>query len=289
MTQHASSAAPAHLGAAVPVPRTQQPSGSSTGEASAARHAREGLAAARRASDALRDVVGTMDDVAVHGPSGLAGWTRGHVISHLARNADGLLNLLIWARTGVEHPMYASTADRDADIAEGALRMRQVQQEDLGAASDRFFWAAEKLSESAWSVSLGQHRSGRDLNAQEVPWLRLIEVLVHMVDLDRGVGFDQAVALAGEQIGTVFDYVLRGYSGRTDVPATRLEVMLPSGEARSWTFGAEGLGADGLGGEGLGGAVRSVSGSASVALAWLTGRSAGENLVGEVPALPAWM
>jgi maleylpyruvate isomerase len=244
-----------------------------------ARHAREGLAAVRRATDALRDIVGTMDDSAVHGPSGLPGWTRGHVISHLARNADGLLNLLIWARTGVEHPMYASAADRDAAIAEGAPRMLQVQQEDLGAASDRFFGAAEKLPDSAWSASLGQHRSGRDLTAQEVPWLRLVEVLVHLVDLDRGVDFEQAAALAGEQIGTVFDYVLRGYSGRPEVPATRLEVTLPSGEARSWTFGADGSGD----------AVRALSGSAGIALAWLTRRSAGENLVGEVPALPAWM
>ncbi len=33
-------------------------------------------------------------------PSPLPGWSRGHVRTHIARNADGLRNLLIWARTG---------------------------------------------------------------------------------------------------------------------------------------------------------------------------------------------
>jgi maleylpyruvate isomerase len=223
----------------------------------------------------LRELVGTMDDAAMRGPSALPDWTRGHVVSHLARNADGLLNLLIWARTGVEHPMYASRADRDADINEGAQRMRQVQQEDLGAACDRFAGAAERLSDSAWAASVGPHRHGRELTAYEVPWLRLVEVLVHLVDLNVGVDFDQAAALAGEHTGTVFDYVLRGYAGRSDVPSVRLDITLPSGEARSWTLGDV--------------AERTVGGSAGSMLAWLTGRTAGEGLVGDVPALPAWM
>src|SRR3954447_4566989 len=35
-------------------------------------------------------------------PSRLPGWTRAHVVAHLARNADALINLCTWARTGVE-------------------------------------------------------------------------------------------------------------------------------------------------------------------------------------------
>jgi len=34
----------------------------------------------------------------------LPGWSRGHVLTHVARNADGLQNLLIWASTGEETP-----------------------------------------------------------------------------------------------------------------------------------------------------------------------------------------
>ncbi len=38
----------------------------------------------------------------------LPGWTRGHVLAHVARNADGFVNLLTAARTGEALPMYAS-------------------------------------------------------------------------------------------------------------------------------------------------------------------------------------
>jgi uncharacterized protein (TIGR03083 family) len=52
----------------------------------------------------------------------LPGWSRGHVLTHVARNADGLRNLLIWARTGVETLQYSSRGAREAAIEEGAGR-----------------------------------------------------------------------------------------------------------------------------------------------------------------------
>ena len=56
----------------------------------------------------------------VGAPSRLPGWTQGHVLTHIARNADGAVNLLTWARTGVVTPQYASWAAREADIEAGA-------------------------------------------------------------------------------------------------------------------------------------------------------------------------
>ena len=44
------------------------------------------------------------------------------MLAHLARNADGCVNLLTWARTGIETPQYRSAEQRDADIAAGAGR-----------------------------------------------------------------------------------------------------------------------------------------------------------------------
>ena len=44
----------------------------------------------------------------------LPGWTVGHVLTHVARNADAYTNLLTWARTGVETPAYASPEAREA-------------------------------------------------------------------------------------------------------------------------------------------------------------------------------
>ena len=57
-------------------------------------------------------------------PSLCEGWTRAHVVTHIARNADALSNLVHWATTGEPTPMYASPESRDADIAEGARRAR---------------------------------------------------------------------------------------------------------------------------------------------------------------------
>ena len=57
-------------------------------------------------------------------PSSLPGWSRGHVLTHLARNADGLRNLLIWARTGVVTPQYPSFEVRNQEIEAGAGRPR---------------------------------------------------------------------------------------------------------------------------------------------------------------------
>ncbi|KIX77423.1 mycothiol maleylpyruvate isomerase, partial [Streptomyces sp. MBRL 601] len=62
----------------------------------------------------LLTVAGTLDDAALAEPSRLPGWTRGHVLSHLARNADALLNVM------AGRPMYASAEARDADIEAGA-------------------------------------------------------------------------------------------------------------------------------------------------------------------------
>src|SRR4029453_13661966 len=61
-----------------------------------------------RAPARLLAPAAALDDAALSGRSLLPGWTRGHVLTHLARNADGAVNLLTWARTGVETPHYAS-------------------------------------------------------------------------------------------------------------------------------------------------------------------------------------
>ena len=65
-----------------------------------------------QATEALLRTADGLDDRAVAGPSLLPGWTRGHVLTHVARNADAMTNLLTWARTGVETPAYASPEAR---------------------------------------------------------------------------------------------------------------------------------------------------------------------------------
>jgi maleylpyruvate isomerase len=70
-----------------------------------ASHSLDRLAAA---TGRLLATATALGDAQAREPSLLPGWTRGHVLSHIARNADGMVNLLNWARTGTETPMYAS-------------------------------------------------------------------------------------------------------------------------------------------------------------------------------------
>jgi maleylpyruvate isomerase len=219
---------------------------------------------------ALYQAVDDLDDVGLRAPTALAGWTRGHVVSHLARNADGLVNLMHWARTGIESPMYASKADREADIEEGANRLARVQQEDLRAADERFFMAAEVMSDTDWEASV-VNGQGMPVGVSLVPWMRLTEVLVHHVDLAVGVDFDEVVELAGDQVGLLVDYVVTRYDDRAGMPSIRLAVELPSGEEGVWLLGET--------------EPDEVRVPAAAALAWLTGRSAPDDL----PALPPWL
>ncbi len=80
------------------------------------------IARISEATDRLIESASALADGQLRDPSLLPGWSRGHVLTHLARNADGLSNLLIWARTGVETPQYTSRDDRDAQIEEGSGR-----------------------------------------------------------------------------------------------------------------------------------------------------------------------
>ena len=57
---------------------------------------------AAQGQQAVERAAAELDPGQVAGPSRLPGWSRGHVLSHLARNADALVNLLTWARTGIE-------------------------------------------------------------------------------------------------------------------------------------------------------------------------------------------
>ncbi|MDT4974596.1 MAG: maleylpyruvate isomerase, partial [Pseudonocardiales bacterium] len=62
-------------------------------------------------------------DDEVRAPSLLPGWTRGHVLAHLARNADGISRTLSGALRGERVPRYpGGPAGRAADIEAGSTR-----------------------------------------------------------------------------------------------------------------------------------------------------------------------
>ena len=66
------------------------------------------------ATDRLLRTAATFDEANLAAASLLPEWSRGHVLAHLARNADAFVNLLTSARTGQALPMYSSAAARTA-------------------------------------------------------------------------------------------------------------------------------------------------------------------------------
>jgi maleylpyruvate isomerase len=135
-----------------------------------------------RATELLLRTAADLDPATVAAPSLLPGWTIGHVLTHVARNADAYTNLLTWARTGVETPAYASPEAREAAIEAGAGRPLREQIEDIRAAHERFADAGAAMPAQAWTF----HLDFVGLPAAGVPWARLREVEVHHVDLGAG-------------------------------------------------------------------------------------------------------
>jgi maleylpyruvate isomerase len=123
----------------------------------------------------------TLSDADVLAPSALPGWTRGHVLSHIARNADSLVNRLVSAATGVDIPQYPSPAARAAGIEAGATRPIDEQVVDIEASHRRFTDAVEAVPPANWATAL---TSGTQ--ASNVLEARLREVAFHHLDLDAG-------------------------------------------------------------------------------------------------------
>jgi maleylpyruvate isomerase len=121
-------------------------------------------------------------------PSLLPGWSRKHVVAHLALNAEAIGRLVEWARTGDEHPMYTSPEQRNADIEAGALRPADELVAWFDESAAVLAESMRALSDEQWarSVRSGQ---GRGIPATDVPWMRSREVMIHAVDLGTGLTF----------------------------------------------------------------------------------------------------
>ena len=172
------------------------------------------LADLEMATRRLLATAALLTDSQVREPSRLPGWTRGHVLTHLARNADGCCNLLTWARTGTETPMYPSEAARDAAIAAGAGRRAADIAADARDSARRLATAAARLPAGAWAATVA--RRGRAFPARELLAMRRSEVEIHHVHLGAGYqpgDWPPGFARAG------LARVARDLAGRPDVPA----------------------------------------------------------------------
>lgn len=128
-----------------------------------------------------------MTDEDVRRPSPLPGWTIGHVLSHVARNADSHVRRTDAARRGVMMDQYdGGYAGREAAIAAGARRPAADIVEDVRRSAGVLEEAWQTVPADAWTRRT-RDVSGRERPLFELPSRRWQELEVHMIDLEAGV------------------------------------------------------------------------------------------------------
>ena len=124
----------------------------------------------------------------------LPNWSRGHVLTHLARNADSHVHLLQSAVRGEVGKQYPSIEKRNEDIENGAQRGAEDLIMDLRLSIYGLEAAWASANAKAWS---GQGRTLRDsvIEMSSLVFLRWREVEVHHADLNIGFGYDDLTPL----------------------------------------------------------------------------------------------
>jgi maleylpyruvate isomerase len=219
------------------------------------------LVCVREATERLLNAVTKMDNASVAEPSRLPGWSRGHVLAHLSRNADALVNVF------EGRPMYADAQVRDADIERDAPRPLDVQLTDLRESAARLEEAAAAPADWSRTVEL---RNGVTDVAARVPFRRWVEVELHHVDL--GIGYELE-DLPAEFTEREIEFLAERFAGHPEVPPTRL-----TDGTHAWHTGREADAPE-----------VTVTGSGAALLGWLAGRRDAAGLTvagGPLPALP---
>jgi len=223
-----------------------------------------------RATQRLEATVRELDDEEFSEASSLPGWTRAHVLTHIARNADGLRNLLLAARTGEAVRMYASPTTRAADIEAGASRPADVVRDDVIEAGRRFVLDAGEMRVKAWKAEVvftsGQS-DAPSIPADSILLMRLEELEIHHVDLGASYTFAHVPPDAAARLLTRYLHRCNRHGLRLSIHPNDID----------WpTTGQENT-------EVLGG-------TAAALLAWLSGRSDGDGVRttsdGPLPVLP---
>lgn len=208
----------------------------------------------------------TEDDYAA--PSLLPGWTRAHVVAHVALNGLSLAAVIDGLVHGHPVPMYESDAQRDSDIEElSAAEASELRERHLTATTE-FSDAVAQMDDTHWPGRIDRLPGGPAWPMVTVVPTRRRELEIHHVDLGTSYTRDD---WPEDFVVELLDAVTVDHasSGPFQVRATDL--------GRSWSVGVEG-----------GPLVR---GSGADLGWWLTGRGAGEGLscgAEELPPLGRW-
>jgi maleylpyruvate isomerase len=169
-----------------------------------------------------------LDPVEPNTPSRLPGWSVGHVLTHIARNADGIVSVM----NGQPQDPHGLEG-RNGDIETGSTRSWSDLVDDVEhtcAAVDEVLGADVEWS---GTVTMLSGERPKDM----VPFLRLREVEVHHSDLGLGYDFgDMPARYLRKELGMMeMLWRARKPMGMTPLPDAAL--ALPPPTRLAWMMG----------------------------------------------------
>ena len=143
-----------------------------------------------KAADVVTSLAAKLTDADVQGPSALPGWTRGHVLAHIAGISNAMARQLDYAARGETVELYDGGYDgRTKAIEMSAGHSLEQHRADLDSALDRALRAFDALDADAsgaggWHAPIS-YRGGVVLDGGFAFWRELV---IHASDLNTGRG-----------------------------------------------------------------------------------------------------
>jgi maleylpyruvate isomerase len=138
------------------------------------------------AQASLEQTIRGLDDVSARSPSQLPGWSVGHVLTHIARNADSVVWRLEGATRGELRDQYPGGLEQRRDeIQAGAGRPAEELVADVRTSSAAVARVLAELPDEAWDAP---SRTARGVvePSRDAVFSRWREVVVHHGDLGLG-------------------------------------------------------------------------------------------------------
>jgi maleylpyruvate isomerase len=153
-------------------------------------HRSDVVEGARGSHSRLVVAIGSLTDEQAASPSLLPGWTVGHVLTHLARNADSHVRMLRAAIAGEVATQYEGGHEgRAAAIEAGAARPAVELIADVTESAAVLDAVWDEMTPQAW-LGHGLNAGGEIWPCVAMPLHRWREVELHHVDL--GLGYAPA-------------------------------------------------------------------------------------------------
>lgn len=188
------------------------------------------LAAVAEAHRRLFRTLEQVDDVVVRRPSLLPGWSIGHVVTHIARNADSFVRMLEAAAAGESVMQYpGGSGGREAEIEIGSKRPAAAIVNDAHSSAERLEAAFRSAPAAAWEGD-GLTLTGNPAPIRRLPSRRLRETEIHHVDL--GLGYE-VTDWPEDFVAAALPDLLSTLPGRIADPAARARLL-------AWVTGRSG-------------------------------------------------